>query len=194
MFALGKSTNDAEFAITGERKQQMRRFSQPGFRGKREEGRGRDFYNSERQEEKPHQRRASKCGRAGLSGHGGILTNGPISNKTSVKKKTSNQDCYGGIFDSEAVARPCYFKRPHLSSLRMLPLTPSPGGGFGGTRSPRLVPVAGELSRGGTSRCRTPLAPTGKERNGCKCVCWRGESLQVPVSLCQTSSHTQMSA
>lgn len=43
MFALGKSANDAEFAITGERKQQLRRFSQHSSEGKERKGEGEFF-------------------------------------------------------------------------------------------------------------------------------------------------------
>lgn len=84
-----------------------------------------------------------------------------------------------------------------LREATLVPLVhpqPIPQEGFGSIHRLSLVPVPGEPSRGGTSRWGTSLAQMGKEGNGGKCVCRRGESLQVPVSLCQTSSHIQMSA
>lgn len=188
MFALDKSTDDAEFAITSERKQQMRfnqHFSETRLqRGKKEEGRGTDFYNPERQEEKPHQRKVSKMRQGRITKAQGDLKNRPMCHKTSVKKKTSSQDCCGGTFDSEVTARPCYFGRGHTCP----PCAPTPRAIWRRTQ-PEFCPVSWRAFLGGT-----PLARMVKKENGGECVCWQEESLRVPVSLCQTSSHTQMSA
>lgn len=58
-----------------------------------------------------------------------------------------------------------------------------------GHTQPEFCPYSWRTFLGGT-----PFARMVKKENGGECVCWQGESLWVPVSLCQTSSHTQMSA
>lgn len=107
----------------------------------------------------------------------GDLKNRPICHKTSVKKKTSSQDCCGGTFESEAIARPCYFRRGHTCP----PCAPIPRAIWGHPQ-PEFCPHNWRAFLGGTD---------GEEgERGRMCVLARGKPPGSGQSLPKEQSHS----
>lgn len=95
----------------------------------------------------------------------GILTNRQICNKIICKEENFQSELPRGHFRHQGYYLVLLFHKKGHGCPPCAFCLPAPSGGFGGTHSLGLVPVGGELSRGGTSS-RT-VGEGGKWANVC---------------------------